>query len=105
MLDYYDRLKNELDEEYGIEERKKILKLLSKISILLEVKYNKDSRERLIQTKKQLDDKIEKLQNKEKFVEDLTIEKNRITREIRNIDTIINNKDQLEQEYKVGISR
>lgn len=23
MLDYYDRLKNELDEEYGIEERKK----------------------------------------------------------------------------------
>lgn len=99
MLDYYDRLKNELDEEYGIEERKKILKLLSKISILLEVKYNKDSRERLIQTKKQLDDKIEKLQNKEKFVEDLTIEKNRITREIRNIDTIINNKDQLEQEY------
>lgn len=48
---------------------------MSKISILLEVKYNKDSRERLIQTKKQLDDKIEKLQNKEKFVEDLTIEK------------------------------
>ncbi len=99
MLDYYDKLKNELDEEYGTEDSKKMLKLLSKISILLEVKYNKDSRERLIQTKKQLDDKIEKLQNKEKFVEDLTIEKNRITREIRNIDTIINNKDQLEQEY------
>ncbi len=99
MLDYFDKLKTELDENYGIEERKKIIKLLSKVSVLLEVKFNKEAKERLIKTKIQVDDKMKRLQDKEKYVEDITIEKNKITKEIKNIDTIINNKDQLEIEY------
>ena len=75
------------------------VKLLSKISVLLEVKYNKEAKARLIKTKKQLEDKFKKIENKEKFVEELTIEKTKITNQIREIDTILNNKEQLEAEY------
>lgn len=99
MLDYYDKLKNEMEEEYGKTIEREFIEILSKISILLEVKYNQEAKERLIETKKQLEGQIEKIENKEEFVEKVTIQKNKITNEIRNIDTIINNKDQLETEY------
>ena len=99
MLDYFEKLKNNIEEKYGKEEKNKITKLLSKISVLLEVKYNKEASTRLIKTKKQLEDRLKKIENKEEFVEELTIEKSKITSKIREIDTILNNKEQLEAEY------
>ena len=99
MLDYYEKLKNELEDRFGEKEKNNLIKQLEKVSILLEIKYDKEKKEKLINIKKKLDEQLEKMQNKEKFVENITIEKTKITNEIRKIDTIVNNKKELEEEY------
>ena len=99
MLDYYEKLKNELEDRFGEKEKNNLIKQLEKISILLEFKYNKEKKEELINIKKNLDEQLEKMQDKEKFVENITIEKTKIANEIKKIDTIVNNKKELEEEY------
>ena len=40
MIDYFEEFKEELENKFGVEKRKKIIDLISKISILLEIKFN-----------------------------------------------------------------
>lgn len=98
IIDYFELFKEKLEKEYGKENRKKIIDIISKISILLYIKFNKDSEE-IFKTKKEIEDEISKIQNKEKFIEEITKRKLEISEKIKNIDTIVNNKKLLEKEY------
>lgn len=99
VLDYFDTLKNELKEKYGKKNEETIIENLTKISVLLEARYDKEKKDKLIQTKKQIDQKLNQLEDKEKFIEEITKEKMKIAQKIREYDTILNNKDELEKEY------
>ena len=45
IIDYMENFKNTLEETYGIKNQKDILKIIEKISVLLEIKYNQKKKE------------------------------------------------------------
>ena len=100
IIDYMELFKNKMEEEYGEEKANEFIENLSKISILLDVKFNKNDEKRILEIKKEIEEKIEKIGDNKKFVEEITKEKRKLTNEIRNIDETINNKLMLQEEYR-----
>lgn len=99
IIDYMELFKNKMKEEYGAEKANEFIEKLSKISIFLDVKFNKNNEKRISEVKKETEEKIKKIGDNKKFVEEITKEKRKLTNEIRNIDETINNKSRLQEEY------
>lgn len=99
IIDYMELLKTRLEEQYGKKESNKIINYLEKLSILLEIKFNPKEQEKLLEQEKIVEEKLEKIKDREKFVEMLTNDKKRLAEEIKNIDETINNKELLQNEY------
>ena len=99
IIDYFYMFKENLENQYGKKNEEKIIELLSKISILLSIKFDEDKYEKVLKIKDKIDIEAEEIQDKEKFIEDITEKKIQITKEIKNIDETINDKELLQKEY------
>ena len=100
IMDYMQIFKEKLEKLYGKEIAEKLIELLKEISIYIEIKFDKKAREKMLNEKELIEDELIKMQDSEKFVEQVTKEKRTITEEIRLIDETINNKHLLEREYE-----
>lgn len=100
MLDYMEIFINKMEEIYGKKSATEFIKRLKDISVLLEVKYDKESSKKIRNIKKEIEEKLEEIEDNKVFLEGLTKEKRKLTREIRKIDETINNKDMLQSEYE-----
>ena len=58
MIDYFEEFKEELENKYGVEDKKKIIDLLAEISVLLEVKYNPQKAKEYTEQKEKLQERI-----------------------------------------------
>lgn len=100
IVNYYDILKNELEEKYSNQIKEKFILQLEKLSILIDKKLNprleNDIKEEIEKTKELL----EKFNNKQKYIQEITDEKNEIKKKIKEIDRILMNKSNLEDEYR-----
>lgn len=101
IIDYYNIFEEKLENKYGKENKNKIIEIISNISILLYFKYNNHIRESLLKQKKEIENQLKKMENKHQLIEETTEKKLQITEEIKQIDTIINNKKLLQQEYEI----
>lgn len=99
LIDYVEEFQNKFESKYGKKRAEKFMKSLYKLSVLIELKVDKDVREQIDDSRREIEEKLAKFENKEQFVEELTFEKNELKDKIKEIDTTINNKDLLEQEY------
>ena len=99
IIDYFYMFKENLENQYGKKNQEKIVELLSKISILLSIKFDKDKYEKILKIKDKIDNEAKEIQDKEKFIEDVTQKKIQITKEIKKIDETINDKELLQKEY------
>ena len=99
IIDYYDNFKIKLEDEYGKRISDYIIKILESLSIMLMIKFDKTIQEEMLDQKLQIENDLEKIQNKEEFVEKLTFEKIKIIKKIKEIDETINDRDFLEREY------
>ena len=99
IIDYMELLKNRLEEQYGKKASNKIIGYLEKLAILLEIKFNPKEQEKLLEQEKEVQEKLEKIKDREKFVEMLTNDKKRLAEEIKYIDETINDKELLQNEY------
>lgn len=99
IIDYFELFKDELEDKYGKENKNKFIDILLKISILLSIKFNSIEKENLIKIKEEIEEELNKTQDKELFVENITNKKLEISEKIKEIDTIINNKGLLQEEY------
>ena len=100
IIDYMEDFENKMKELYGKENSKNFIEILKEISILLEVKFNSKNKEKILRIKEKIDNEIEKIEDSKKFVVNTTEEKIKLTKEIKNIDEIINNKTMLQEEYE-----
>ena len=99
LADYLMLMENTLEENFGEQRAKQLVKIFCKIAI--EEKSKKDKKELEVWEKLQRDSKIEfkKLENKSQYLEELTEEKKRITKQIEKIDKLTNNPELLKKEY------
>ncbi len=100
IIDYFDSFKNKLEEQYGKEQQEKLVEILSEISVLLAIQYNKTIALELQKQKSDIDGKLEKIKNNQEFVQEITKEKKELTNQIKQIDETLNNKNKLQEEYE-----
>lgn len=100
MIDYFESLKNNLEEEYGKDKQEEFVEKVSEISVLLAICYNKKIKSELQKEKKVIDVKLEKIKDNQEFVQEVTKEKRILTNEIKKMDETLNNKSRLQEEYE-----
>lgn len=99
IIDYYEEFNEKLKKEYGKENAECIIDMLIKISILLEMKFDPKKLDGYLKDKKLIDKELEDLSNKQKYIEIKTKQKLELLKNIRQIDSILSNKDLLQKEY------
>ena len=99
IMDYYEIFNNKLEDIYGKKLKQDIITSICKLSVMLETKYSKEKLEDLIEVKKELEEKIKELSNREEFVKELTKDKKDINKKIKFLDIVISDKQMLQQEY------
>ena len=99
IIDYIELLKEKLNNTYGKKQTVEFLDVLYKLSILLDVRYDRKAKDEIMQIKNDVDEEYERVIDSEKFVEIITKEKIELTKKIKYIDETINNTNMLQQEY------
>ena len=83
MIDYMEKFTDKLNEQYGKELTEEFIKLLEKISVFMEIKYNQKNKKRYLELKDDIQSKLEKMTDNKTFVENVTKEKKKLTKEIK----------------------
>ena len=100
IIDYYEAFQNRLEKQYGEEKTKELIHILENISVLLAIRYNSELKKELEEEKEDIELKLEKMSDNKKFIQDVTKIKKQLTKEIKQIDEILNNKELLQLEYE-----
>ena len=100
IIDYMELFKNRLEENYGEKNEAEFIGILGQLSVVLEAKFDKKVKEKILKMKQEIEKKLEDIQDNKKFVERITEEKRKLAKEIRRIDETINNKEMLQKEYE-----
>ncbi|MBQ2938320.1 MAG: hypothetical protein IJE05_05555 [Clostridia bacterium] len=99
IIDYFDLFQEKLEEKYGKANKNKIIDIISKISILLEVKFNDTKIQEINKIKEEVEEEWNKVQNNKEFIDNVTKRKLELSKKIKEIDTIISDKDLLQKEH------
>ena len=75
MIDYMEKFTDKISEQYGKELAEEFIKLLEKISVFMEIKYNTKNQKRYLELKDDIQTKLEKMMDNKTFVENVTKEK------------------------------
>lgn len=100
LVDYMELLKSSLDESYGEKNSKKIIELIKKISMLLQIQIDKNFAEKSLRKNTEIAHELEHFENKEEYIVMLGNKKKELAKKVRNIDILINDRNMLSEEYK-----
>lgn len=99
MIDYYELLNDNLEEKYGLNNKNKFIEVLSKLSILFDVKYDLEKKNKILELKDEVIEESNKVSNSKQYIEDVTKEKTKYIKKIKELDSILKDKNLLKQEY------
>lgn len=99
VKDFIETIEIQLNKLYKEVDIKEILKLIYKISIIICTQKNSKEKERLLQERQELQEELNKLQDKHMLLNEISEEKRETLKAIKELDKIINDKKLLEQEY------
>lgn len=100
LADYFMLAVDRMKQNFGEERSKKIFFLFCKLVIEIVAEQNETQAVLWKKIKKDNKIELEKISNKQKFLEEITKEKKEIAKKIEKIDKIMNNKILLQQEYE-----
>lgn len=92
-------LENILKEKYKTALTEKIIKTVTQIAVLQYVKVNPEEKNILLKTKENLEKQLEFINDKKKYIQNITNDKKRCIKEIEKIDKYINDDLLLKKEY------
>lgn len=99
LADYIELLQSNIKENFGEKRANQFITLFCKLAIDISISKEKEQYQFWKEKKEKLENELDKLQNKEKFLEEKTKEKKQYMKQIEKIDKILNNKDLLKEEY------
>lgn len=97
--DYYKLFLKKLECDYGNENAKNLEELIVKLAIFLELKFSKFKLESFWKDKEEIEKELKMLNNKQEYVEEITKRKLSLLDEIKDIDSKLNDKKLLQEEY------
>lgn len=98
--DLLEKLEEKLKSEYDEKDVEELLRLIYRLSIIVCVQRNKGEKTRLLDEKEWDEKELERLNDKEKLVIELTKIKKKKAKEIKKIDQMINDEELLKKEFE-----
>ena len=99
IKDYLALAKHEIINQYGMENEETLFKWISKLALIKCISTNSKEKEYLLQEKQEAEEELERLKNKTALLEEISRNKKEALSQIKEIDTILNDKELLEEEY------
>lgn len=99
-IDHIERIKNKFIENYGEELTKSFFKEFIKVAILNTANHNKEYKEKIRERILSLKEELKNMSDNKIFIENLSSQKREITKQIKEIDTILNDEIKLRKEYE-----
>lgn len=100
IIDYLESFANRLEKQYGEKAKDRLIELLSVVSVLLAIRYNPKLKSELQKEKREVEAKLKKIDDNQRFVKEITKEKLKLTKEIKRMDETLNNRALLQEEYE-----
>lgn len=100
IIDYYQRLNENIANEYGQNLAEEFKKIINKIAIINEVEENQEYKEKLAEKLKLINEKAKKFENVQQYVQEITKDKKNVTKEIKEIEKILSQEARIKEEYK-----
>lgn len=98
-IDIMEYISEQLMKFYSKEAVEKFINLILKLSIIIYINKSENEKKRLKEEKETIEIELEEIKNKKLYIEKITEEKKILTKNVKNIDLIINDKDLLLEEY------
>lgn len=98
--DYVEEIVTKFYKLYGKEKTKKFFENLIQIIILESSKTNEEYRTKITKEIAQINEELERMKNNKTFLEELSLQKKEIAKQIKDIDTILNDEKELKKEYE-----
>lgn len=98
--DYVEEIVTKFYKLYGKEKTKKFFENLIQIIILESSKSNEEYRAKITKEIAQINEELERMKNNKTFLEELSLQKKEIAKQIKDIDTILNDEKELKKEYE-----
>ncbi len=95
-----EKLEQELKKQYNSKNIQELLDYICRLSIIVCIERNKNEKKRLIDEKEWDEKELQRMQDKNALVEELTKTKKEKQKEIGKLDEIINNEDLLKKEFE-----
>ena len=100
IIDYYQRLEENITKEYGTKSAEELKKIINKIAIINEAEENEEYKEELAQKLKKIKEKEKKFENVQQYVQEITEDKKIMTKKIKEIEKILSQETRIKEEYK-----
>lgn len=99
-IDVIEYIYQELSRKYSEKTVNKFIELFFKISILIYIEKSENENKRLSEEKEILQKELEEIKDKKSYIENTIEEKKRLTKELKQLDLIMNNRELLHEEYE-----
>lgn len=100
FVDYIENMQEILVKKYGEENANNFMTQLIKVAIAVECNKSKKQKNIIIKKEKEIQEKLDQMQDNIKYIENLSNAKKDITIQIKQIDNILNDEKLLKEEYK-----
>lgn len=100
FVDYIENMQEILVKKYGEENANNFMTQLIKVAIAVECNKSKKQKNIIIKKEKEIQEKLDQMQDNIKYIENLSNAKKNITIQIKQIDNILNDEKLLKEEYE-----
>lgn len=100
FVDYIENMQEILVKKYGEENANNFMTQLIKVAIAVECNKSKKQKNIIIKKEKEIQEKLDQIQDNIKYIENLSNAKKNITIQIKQIDNILNDEKLLKEEYE-----
>ena len=99
-IDVIEFIYQELSKKYSEKTANKFIELFFKISILIYIEKSENENKRLSEEREILEKDLEEIKDKKSYIENTIEKKKRLTKELKQLDLIMNNRELLHEEYE-----
>ncbi len=104
-IDYLQKAQEILIEKYGKEKAEKFLIQFIKTALAIGSNESKKQKEIILERQTEIGQKLEEMQDNKTYLENLSKAKKQITKQIKQIDTLLNDEKLLKEEYETRNSK
>ena len=99
-IDFFDKMKEDLEQKYGEENALNFIERFVKTVIAIGCNQNEKQKDIILKQQEKVKEQLLKMQDNKTYIEEISNYKKQINEQIKQIDTLLSDENMLKEEYK-----